>query len=306
MSPDRPYRFAVATAAATWVLLLVGGLVHGTGSGLACPDWPTCYGSFFPRMTGGILFEHSHRLAASAVGLLTIALAVLLGRGRWKLGVAAVALVIFQGVLGGLTVLFKLPDLVSTAHLAVSMIFFLLLVAIAWRVAPKAPAPPAASSSTRRLASLATAAVYLQIVLGALVRHTESGLACGGWVLCHGSLWPTGAHPATRLHMAHRLGAVIVAALVVAAAVSFARRADAAPRLRLLTRALPLAVAAQIALGLASVRTGLSLWAVEAHLGLGAALLAGCFVLRLSLGGSSATAAARAPTAPARLAEADS
>lgn len=273
--PSRTHRLALATAAATWLLLLVGGLVHGTGSGLACPDWPTCYGSLFPRMAGGVLYEHSHRLFASAVGLLTVALAVALARGgRARLGALAVALVVAQGVLGGLTVIWKLPDLVSTAHLAVSLLFFATVLWAAWSTRERvlAVVPPAA----RRLAGLAAAAVYAQAVLGALVRHTESGLACSGWVLCGGSLWPD-AHPSMRLHMAHRLGGVAVAALVVAAAVAAWRIRPRA------ARALVALVAAQIVLGFASVRTGLALWAVQAHLGVAAALWASSLSLAWSM-----------------------
>ena len=74
------HRFAVATAIATYLLILIGGLVHGTGSSLACPDWPTCYGTLMPKMEGGVLVEHSHRLAAAMVVLMTLVLAVMLAR----------------------------------------------------------------------------------------------------------------------------------------------------------------------------------------------------------------------------------
>src|SRR5512135_343789 len=110
----RQHRFAVATAAATFVLLVIGGLVHPTGSSLACPDWPLCNGMVFPPMHGGILYEHGHRLAALTVAVLTVALAVLVLRGRrvrdlrW-LSLAAVALVGVQAALGAITVIFKLP-----------------------------------------------------------------------------------------------------------------------------------------------------------------------------------------------------
>src|SRR5882757_8256945 len=105
----REHRLALATAIATFVLLIVGSLVHGTGSSLACPDWPLCYGQFFPKMENGVEFEHSHRLVASAVGLMTIVLAALLlvrrknERALRRLGVVAAFLVIFQGILGGIT-----------------------------------------------------------------------------------------------------------------------------------------------------------------------------------------------------------
>src|SRR3954454_5266341 len=102
-----PHGLAVATAAATFLLILLGGIVHGTGSSLACPDWPTCYGSLMPEMKGGVAVEHSHRLAAGAVSLLTIGLAALLTRYRRqrpllnRVGWVAVGLVLFQATLGG-------------------------------------------------------------------------------------------------------------------------------------------------------------------------------------------------------------
>src|SRR5882724_8553859 len=102
------HRFAIATAVATFLLILIGGLVHGTGSSLACPDWPTCYGSLMPKMEGGVLVEHSHRLAAGTVVILTLALAILLQRGQTPearrlrpFGWLAVALVLAQALLGG-------------------------------------------------------------------------------------------------------------------------------------------------------------------------------------------------------------
>src|SRR5262245_49096087 len=118
------HRFAIVLAATTFVLLLVGGLVHGTGSGLACPDWPLCFGSALPKMEGHVLYEHSHRLVAGTVALLTVALAIALTvaavgatperrrRVPVGLGWAAAALVLVQAVLGGLTVLLKLPTIV--------------------------------------------------------------------------------------------------------------------------------------------------------------------------------------------------
>src|SRR5262249_30931619 len=97
------HRFAVALAVATYLLILIGGLVHGTGSSLACPDWPTCYGTLMPKMEGGVLIEHSHRLAAGTVTCLTIALAVMLQASRRPelrplrpFGWMALALVIVQ------------------------------------------------------------------------------------------------------------------------------------------------------------------------------------------------------------------
>src|SRR5512138_2019820 len=125
LHPRVVHRFAVATAVATYLLILIGGLVHGTGSSLACPDWPTCYGSLMPKMEGGVLIEHSHRLAAGTVVIMTLALAGLLTaagrrdatlRSLRPFGWMAVGLVFAQALLGGITVIFRLPTPVSTAH----------------------------------------------------------------------------------------------------------------------------------------------------------------------------------------------
>src|SRR5438270_2042377 len=134
----RLYRFAVATAVATFVLTILGGLVSATDSGLACPDWPLCEGKFIPQMINGKQFEHSHRLFASFVLVMTFGLAALLLKYRfkdsllWKLGLAASALVIVQALFGALTVILKLPWQVSTTHLAIANLFFVLMISLAF------------------------------------------------------------------------------------------------------------------------------------------------------------------------------
>src|SRR5438270_1396675 len=115
MPPSRGiHRLAVATAASTFVLLFVGGLVTSTGSALAVPDWPLSFGQVFPPMVGGVLYEHGHRMIAASIGFLTILLSI----GLWRTGAPrvvkvlslwAVGVVCAQGLLGGLTVLLRLP-----------------------------------------------------------------------------------------------------------------------------------------------------------------------------------------------------
>ena len=128
-------------ALSTAVLIFAGGLVTSTGSGLSVPDWPNTYGQFmftFPldKMVGGIRFEHSHRLIASTVGFLILVLAVWLWRAEpraWvrRLGYLALAAVITQGILGGITVLWYLPEPISIAHASLAQIVFCLTTAIA-------------------------------------------------------------------------------------------------------------------------------------------------------------------------------
>lgn len=285
------YRFALATAAATFLLLVIGGLVHATGSSLACPDWPLCEGQFFPAMQGGVLYEHGHRLAALAVALLTAALAVLVWRRRREalpraLAFLAVVLVLVQAGLGALTVLYQLPLLVSAGHLAVSMAFFALLLVLAFRLRPAAAGPVALpGGAARGLAGLALLAVYAQIVLGAFVRHTAAGLACGpDLFLCGGAVWPPGGPG--RLQMAHRILGAAVALAVLAAAVPAWRAGRATGRRDLAALALagPVLAAAQVGAGLWTLATFISVHVVTAHLALGALLLAAALWLFLALG----------------------
>jgi cytochrome c oxidase assembly protein subunit 15 len=170
---------ALVTTAVTLVLIVFGGLVTNTGAALAVPDWPTTFGQnmfLYPwsRMVGGIFYEHSHRLIGAVVGLLTLALAATLwpagGRLRW-LGVAAVAAVVVQGVLGGLRVVL-LQGTLAILHGCLAQAFFALLVVIALLTARTAPVSPrSVSPSTRTLTLVAAALIYAQIVFGALLTH---------------------------------------------------------------------------------------------------------------------------------------
>jgi len=281
LHPRVVHRFAVATAVATFLLILIGGLVHGTGSSLACPDWPTCYGSLMPKMEGGVLVEHSHRLAAGTVVIMTLALAGLMTLTRapelrplrpfaWL----AVGLVIVQALLGGITVKLRLPTPISTAHTGTSLLFFLTVFYIAVRSRPApAVAPETPPAPVRRLALVAAVAIYFQMLLGGLVRHSGAALACTDVPLCRGSLWPD-AHPTVLIQALHRLTGVAVALLVIASSIMTMRRAGSRRDLRALAVVAPLLVCGQIALGVGAVLSFLDLATVEAHLGVATALLA--------------------------------
>lgn len=170
---------ALVTLAATFVLILFGGLVTNTGAALAVPDWPSTFGYsmfLFPwaQMVGGIFYEHSHRLVGAVTGLLTLVLAAALwregGRLRW-LGVAAVAAVVAQGVLGGLRVVL-LKDTLAILHGSLAQAFFGLLSALALLTSPRARVSSGGfDPSLRALAVSVAALVYLQIVFGALLTH---------------------------------------------------------------------------------------------------------------------------------------
>ena len=185
-----PHRLAVVTAGATLLLLFIGGLVTSKGAGLAVPDWPTTFGYnmfLYPwsKMVGGIFYEHSHRLVASAVGMLTIALALMLWfreRRNWLrwLGVFALVLVVVQGVLGGLRVVL-LEDTLAVIHASFAQAFFALMVSLAiftsaeWREEPR-PEALEDGARLRRLCAITTGLIYVQAVFGAVLRHTGERL----------------------------------------------------------------------------------------------------------------------------------
>ncbi|MGH9658302.1 MAG: COX15/CtaA family protein, partial [Bryobacteraceae bacterium] len=130
------HRYAVLLAGATLFLVVAGALVTSHEAGLSVPDWPLSYGRLMPEMTGGIFYEHGHRMVATAVGVLTIGLAIWLARAddrRWmrRLGWIALAAVIAQGALGGMTVIFMLPKPVSISHACLAQLFFSTTVCLA-------------------------------------------------------------------------------------------------------------------------------------------------------------------------------
>lgn len=260
------HRFAKLAAGATFVLLVIGGTVNPTGSSLACPE-PTlvCHGQLFPPMVGGVLYEHGHRLAAMTVGFLQIALTILLLRRTpfKRLAWLLLGLVILQGALGAVTVKYKLPWFVSTGHLLLGMSYFATLIYTAFvtRPAPSAleldrhEKQRAGLGSARAWIVIACAAVFIQLLLGALVRHLGAAMVCLGMPECTmgGDWWPTAG--VQHLHMVHRAFGVVVGVVTTIAAIAVYRRAAAWPRLRLLAAIAPLLVLAQIALGVYTVLT---------------------------------------------------
>ncbi len=292
--------FAIFTAASTFVLLIVGGLVHGTGSSLACPDWPLCHGQFLPKMENGVLYEHSHRLVAGAVALLTCVLGVWIffderHRALRPLAIAAPHMVLAQAVLGGLTVLYKLPKPITLSHLVLSMSFFSVLLVIAVRTRPgareaeaKEAALPRNQWDLRAAVGLVCVAILGQIFLGGMVRHSMAGLACTTIPDCFGAYWPPESESAygERLHMLHRYGAVVLTLLVFVHAALVIRRTPRGHVARRLAVAAPIVVLVQGTLGILSVTSLLHLHTVTTHLAVGAVLLATHVVMWATLPGS--------------------
>jgi len=269
---------ATVTTLATYVLVVVGGLVRATGAGLACPDWPLCHGRLIPPLQGHVIIEYAHRLVASLVGVLTLVLAVAAWRRRTQRGpaLAALLLVGVQIVLGGLTVQNELHRWLVLAHLGTAMAFLATLVALtttAWL-----HDTPVRRSAFRTRALITVLATYGLVLIGGYVSASAAGIACPDWPLCYGRVWPDGAGP-TAVQMTHRLAAAAVGALIVLTAASAYRtepgRADLQATAAIAVGLLVL----QVLLGAMSVEYRLAAGATTAHLATAAALFATLVVL---------------------------
>ncbi len=289
--------YAVLTAVATLALITAGGLVTSTGSGLAVPDWPLSYGKVFPPMVGGILYEHGHRMVATTVGLLTIILVMWLKKSEprlWvrRLGLFALAAVITQGLLGGITVLFLLPTAISVLHACVAQAFFCLLVTIAVVTSPAwLSAEPGGwrahagegyvSPRLVALTTVTTATIYVQLILGALTRHTKAGLAISDFPLANGHLIPPFTSSLVAIQFVHRMGALLVTALVVLTVVRALTESRAPRGVRRGSVLLLVLLVAQITFGALTVLTKLAVLPATAHVTVGAALLGTSLIMAL-------------------------
>lgn len=331
MPPGRGGRwlhfYAVFLSAAVLLLIVAGAMVTSTGSGLSVPDWPTSYGYnmfTFPlsQWVGGIFYEHGHRLIASGVGFLTIGLAVWLQwrePRRWLrvLGWIALGAVIFQGILGGLTVRYLLPTPISVAHACLAQSFLCLVLAIAVFTSPAwsrraAPALRTVPPAVGRACLVLTGVVFVQLLLGAVMRHTGSGLAVPDFPLAYGGVlpslsaesldayndarrWEHGFLPEVAAeqivsHLAHRYWAILVVAVMGWTAYVVSRRsAGVRPLVRAAAIGLGL-VGTQIALGAWTVLSGRHAVVASLHVAVGAATLACAWFMTLQAFGHRALA----------------
>jgi cytochrome c oxidase assembly protein subunit 15 len=239
---------------------------------------------------GGIFYEHGHRLIASTVGFLCIIQAIWLQKREPKkfvrrLGWLSLAAVIVQGLLGGLTVIFLLPKLISISHAALAEIFFCINVSIAFftsdwysrlRTMEKGDAPVIGARAL-------TGLVYAQILAGAVMRHLGAGLAIPDFPLSFGRVVPEFASVNITAAFVHRAGGFIVAAAVIAMAVRLLRFESNHP-LRFLAHLLLIVVAAQIILGGYVIWSGKQPHITSLHVMLGASTLAISLILTLSAG----------------------
>lgn len=304
------HAYAVFTAVAVLLLISSGGIVTSKEAGLTVPDWPNSYGYnmfAFPisRWVGGVFYEHTHRLVASAVGLLTLGLTgglLMWEQRRWVrwLGIAATPAVVCQGLLGGLRVVW-LKDEIGIFHACLAQAFFglvclIAVVTSAWWLKPRL-APPVAVATLRRLRTvviLATIAVYVQLALGATMRHAHAGLAIPDFPTAYGA-WVPATDPATVgainaqrdahglpptsamqiiLQMTHRAGALVTSLLIASAGVlAWVGWRDIEAGVRRLALAWPVLVVVQVTLGIYTILTNKAADVATMHVVTGALLL---------------------------------
>jgi heme o synthase len=269
VSFSRRYRALVyASLVASFLVVVWGGVVRVTGSGLGCPDWPLCHGQFLPSLDPATRIEWFHRFLAIAGGL-TVAAVVLWSlivyrADRRILALALIAAVLYplQAVLGAITVILELPPEWVTVHLANAELLLatltILAVVVRWPTIARA-----SSAGWTWLALAAAVGTFVLLVSGAYVRGADATTACVGWPLCGDVALPTLGAPA--IAMLHRYIAAIVGLLVVAACVEAWRHRRDAPGLGPLTIATGVIFIAQIAIGAANPLTGFSPWALGAH-----------------------------------------
>ncbi len=307
-------RLSKLTVFSTLFLIFAGALVKSHEVGLSVPDWPTTYGKqmfAYPisEMVGGIFYEHGHRMVATIVGFFTMVQAIWLGfsqEPQWlkKIGFFALGMVILQGLFGGITVLFFLPPPVSIIHGILAQTFFMITIVLAYGLSIERSKRTeiSGSSGVKRGAVIMCGLVYVQLILGALMRHTASGMAIpdfptmgGLWIptfsetMIHNinsTLFYLDIDPVSRgqviIHFIHRLGAIIVTGSIGFFGYKYGSFAKENKLVFAALVSIIGIVILQFSLGAITVLSERSPYIASFHVVTGAALLGACtlFILR--------------------------
>ena len=281
----------IGAALAAYVTIVLGGVVRVSGAGLACPDWPLCYGRLVPPLEGPVLIEYGHRLAALLLTILVPASAIYAWRRlrgeRWILLPISLALflLVLQVVLGGITVLLELPPDVVLLHLATAeaLLAALVVAAVAAFRLPRAARsqPPGRGFLPTVLA--AALGVYILILSGGLVAGRDAAMACPDWPLCLGELLPLGRNPGMDLQLTHRILALAATVLVALVAIGTWRERKRDRAAWIAASLAGLLFLTQALVGGAAVLLGRPAPLAALHLALASAIW-GCLVVLATLG----------------------
>ncbi len=286
------HRYSIFLASCTLILIALGGLVHSTGSGLSVPDWPTTYGQnmfTYPvsKWTGGIKYEHGHRLFASFVGFLMIVELVWVWIAEKKTGgtilrkIASIAFiaVCLQGVLGGLTVQMQLPTAVSASHGMLAQTFLLMTIWLALATSKKwselQTKKVNVSAFAKYLFGITFFFTFIQIFLGALTRHTYSGMAIPDFPLAYGQIIPDFSlyNYQVVIHYCHRVGALVLTVLTAIQMTIVLRGGKSMSLVRTPTIISAVLIIVQITLGALIILTVRDVVPNTAHVAVGSLLL---------------------------------
>ena len=259
---------SVASAVGIYLLIVIGAVVRVTGSGLGCPDWPLCYGNVIPPMESAALLEWSHRTFAAIVSAILAATALVawISHRANRLiiipMIAVLPLLLFQILLGAVTVILELPPMIVLVHLTIAMILLALVILASVTAIfdpyPAQPASPGAVDRTKgrrglRLVYWTGLALFLLLLSGAFVRATGATWICAGFPLCNGELM-FGNH-LMDIHMTHRIAAVVVGSLVLFTVWRAASQRNTSNRISVAALFVTAAIAFQIGVGIWTVST---------------------------------------------------
>lgn len=281
------HRYSIFTAISGLFLIFAGALVTSTGSGLSVPDWPLSYGTFFPEMKGGVFYEHGHRLIAGFVATLTVIMAI------WaKLKIesklirsfcyTAVIAVILQAVLGGMTVIFQLPTWISMSHafLGQTYVSILWLIALfssqAWNRITK---DDQQSTLLPHLSMFFVWLVFVQLFLGAWMRHIGAGLAIPDFPTSMGAWIPPVMNYWIKVHFAHRVGALCILLFGIGFFSYIFVKHRGIRIVHGFSKLIALLIALQISLGALVIWTGKNSLITSLHVLIGASILSSVILL---------------------------
>lgn len=291
MAMDAFRRLAWALAIETYALIFIGAATKAYGAGLACPDWPLCFGKLIPQMNFLVFLEWGHRLGAFLIVILAgwalvAALRIPGDRRPWvRWAAASVGLVLLQSLFGGFTVIFRLAPWVEAGHTALATAFLTLWVLAAISAGMRGPVGaggrPAGGTPVWGVPLAAALATYVTIILGSYMKAAHGGLACADWPLCNGQVIPSLDHPLVLLQFIHRMAALAAFSLIVYTAYFVFRRAGHVPALAIPAGAALGLVFLQVLIGGLAVVWRLPPPVTIAHMAVAAALVATLAALAL-------------------------